>query len=53
MIAVSRLIVDNLAIVDATRCTYLAQLDMEPLGGHDNHSDTGRCDVQFKLHSSV
>ncbi|KAM7539319.1 hypothetical protein Aperf_G00000049605 [Anoplocephala perfoliata] len=41
MIAVSRLIVDNLAVTDATRYTCLAQLDMESLGGHGNWTDIG------------
>lgn len=53
MIAVSRLIVDNLAVVDATRYTCLAQLDMESLGGHGNWTDIGRCDVKFNLHSTA
>uniref|UniRef100_A0A5K3FQW2 Ig-like domain-containing protein n=1 Tax=Mesocestoides corti TaxID=53468 RepID=A0A5K3FQW2_MESCO len=41
IIAVSRLIVDNLGVSDATRYTCLAQLDMEPLGGHGNWTDVG------------
>ncbi|VDM22510.1 unnamed protein product [Hydatigera taeniaeformis] len=42
MIAVSRLIVDDLGVSDATRYTCLAQLDMAPLGGHGNWTDVGR-----------
>lgn len=42
VIAVSRLIVDNLGVSDATRYTCLAQLDMGPLGGHGNWTDVGR-----------
>ncbi|CUT99372.1 cell adhesion molecule [Echinococcus multilocularis] len=41
VIAVSRLIVDDLGVSDATRYTCLAQLDMEPLGGHGNWTDVG------------
>lgn len=42
VIAVSRLIVDNLRVSDATRYTCLAQLNMEQLGGHGNWTDVGR-----------
>ncbi|VDN16794.1 unnamed protein product [Dibothriocephalus latus] len=42
VIAVSRLIIDQLQVVDATRYTCLAQLDMAPLGGHGNWTDVGR-----------
>lgn len=42
VIAVSRLIIDQLQVSDATRYTCLAQLDMKPLGGHGNWTDVGR-----------
>ena len=42
VIAVSRLIVDNLRASDATRYTCLALLKMEPLGGHGNWTDVKR-----------
>ncbi|KAL7057903.1 hypothetical protein AAHC03_016995 [Spirometra sp. Aus1] len=41
VIAVSRLIIDQLQVTDATRYTCLAQLDMAPLGGHGNWTDVG------------
>ena len=42
VIAVSRLIMDNLRVSDATRYTCLALLNMQPLGGHGNWTAVGR-----------